>query len=137
MEIIPTFLLEVYSLIFFHLILIWQKVLNSIIPHPAALTQANVGIAVGSGAAVALSAAQVVLMRDSLLDIVAAAKLSRTTIYRIRLNFFFACLYNVVGIPIAAGNSDYFFGHSFAPWSSPPPPKREKNIGKSHLSSPL
>ena len=68
-----------------------------------ALTQKDVGVTVGSGAAVALSAASVVLVRDSLLDIVAAVLLSRTTLWRIRINFLAASLYNIVAIPVAAG----------------------------------
>ncbi len=68
-----------------------------------ALTRADIGIAIGAGADVAIDAADVVLMRSSLSDVPAAVHLGRKVLRNIHENLFWAFIYNIIGIPIAAG----------------------------------
>ena len=68
----------------------------------AALTQADIGIAIGSGTDVALEAGKVVLIRDELIDVLAAVEISKKTVNKIRQNLFYAFAYNAALIPIAA-----------------------------------
>ncbi len=68
-----------------------------------ALTRADVGIAIGDGTQVAMDAAQVVIMKNSLMQVVGAIALSKKTLRVIKENLFWAFIYNVIGIPLAAG----------------------------------
>lgn len=68
-----------------------------------ALTGADIGIAIGAGADVAIDAADIVLMKSTLQDVPAAIRLSRATLTNIRENLFWAFIYNLIGIPLAAG----------------------------------
>lgn len=67
------------------------------------LSRADVGIAIGAGTDVAIESADIILMKNSLLDVVSAIELSKATIKNIKMNLFWAFFYNSIGIPIAVG----------------------------------
>ena len=80
-----------------------------------ALTRADIGIAIGAGTDVAIDAADVVLMKSNLTDVPAAIRLSRATLRNIHENLFWAFIYNIIGIPLAAGVWINLFGWQLSP----------------------
>ncbi|GER38869.1 copper-transporting atpase p-type [Striga asiatica] len=81
-----------------------------------ALVAANVGLAIGAGTDIAVEAADVMLMKSNLEDVITAIDLSRRTFLRIRLNYLWALGYNVLGIPVAAGALFPATGFRLPPW---------------------
>ena len=80
-----------------------------------ALTQADIGCAIGSGSDIAIESADIVLMRDDLQDVSRALQLSASTLRNIKQNLFWAFCYNTIGIPIAAGLLHLFGGPLLSP----------------------
>ena len=80
-----------------------------------ALTRADIGIAIGAGTDIAIDAADVVLMKSALRDVPAAIRLSRQTLKNIHENLFWAFIYNIIGIPLAAGVWIPIFGWQLNP----------------------
>ena len=80
-----------------------------------ALARADVGLAIGSGTDIAIESADIVLMKDTILDVVNAIDLSKAVIKNIKMNLFWAFFYNAIGIPVAAGVFYLNFGFKLSP----------------------
>lgn len=80
-----------------------------------ALVKADVGIAIGSGTDIAIESADIVLIKNSLTDVISAIDLSRAVIKNIKMNLFWAFFYNIIGIPIACGVFYTSFGLKLSP----------------------
>ena len=80
-----------------------------------AITKADVGIAIGSGTDIAIESADIVLIKNNLLDVVNAINLSKAVIRNIKMNLFWAFFYNIIGIPVAAGVFYLSFGLKLNP----------------------
>lgn len=80
-----------------------------------ALARADIGIAIGAGTDIAIESADIVLMHSDLLDVVTTIKLSKATLRNIKQNLFWAFIYNIIGIPIAAGVFYPAFGFKLNP----------------------
>lgn len=74
-----------------------------------ALAQADIGIAIGNGTDIAIESADIILVKNDLLDVLTAIELSKATIFNIKMNLFWAFCYNILGIPFACGII-YLFG---------------------------
>jgi len=84
-----------------------------------ALARADIGIAIGAGTDVAIETARIVLMKSDPLDIVRAIRLSKATVRKMKQNLFWASIYNVLAIPVAAGALYPSFGIELRPeWSA-------------------
>lgn len=80
-----------------------------------ALVKADVGLAIGSGTDIAIESADIVLMKNTLLDVVTAIRLSKAVIRNIKMNLFWAFFYNIIGIPVATGVFYLSFGFKLSP----------------------
>lgn len=80
-----------------------------------ALVKSDIGIAIGSGTDIAVESADIVLVKNDLLDVVTALELSKKVINNIKMNLFWAFFYNIIGIPIAAGVFYLNFGLKLSP----------------------
>ena len=80
-----------------------------------ALAQADIGIAIGAGTDVAIETGNIVLMKSDPYDIVAAIRLSKATVIKMKQNLFWAAIYNILAIPVAAGVFYNSFGWSLRP----------------------
>ncbi len=80
-----------------------------------ALTSASVGVAIGAGSDIAIDSADIILIRNDLRDVVSAIELSRKVIVNIKENLFWAFIYNIIGIPLAAGVFYYLNGWRLTP----------------------
>ena len=80
-----------------------------------ALAKSNIGLAIGSGTDIAIESADIILVKNSLMDVVSAIDLSKAVIRNIKMNLFWAFFYNIIGIPIAAGVFYNIFGIKLNP----------------------
>lgn len=80
-----------------------------------ALTKADIGVAIGAGTDIAIDAADIVLMKSNLKDVPAAINLSKKVLQNIHENLFWAFIYNIIGIPLAAGVWYPMFGITLNP----------------------